>query len=555
MKPIFTGRLSSLNNERSHRIPLRQFSVIFLAVLLVSCSGDGDQPTPGIEGSVKGFIGGVAADEPRAALEGQRVLASGGSAADAAATMYFTMAVTYPAAASLGGGGVCLVYNPKEEDKKARDVVRALNFLPGVPASAGGSATTAVPGNAVGFAVLHSRYGRLPWARHVSVGEQYARFGTQMSRALWTEVANAKPKLDQDAESRRILSAADGAPARAGDFFEQAELAGIFGILRARGPGDLYRGASAALLAEAYTASGGTLTVEDLRQYRPVWEDTLQVEVGNHIAHFPPHPAASRAAATLLALLLHDDAYEDADTGARYHLLAEAAAVSIADSERSGGALPTGDESFSETKLNRLMSEIGGNGRNRVRPRSGQPGTNAVSAGTTGFAAVDKNGMAVACGLTMNGAFGTGRIAKGTGIFMAVAGDGSAVQSPAVPLIVMNANSDQTLLVSGGGGNAAAIGALPHFTAAIFAGGDSLTEAMAQSRIFRDGASEETHVAPTLSDPVRSYLQARGHQLVPDAHLGLINGVYCFRGMPRNPASCGARSDSRGYGLARTAEE
>jgi len=80
-----------------------------LATSLGACSGD--KPVRGDVGFVEGFFGAVVADEPRAADAGRDILTSGGSAADAAVAMYFTMAATLPSAASLGAGGVCLVHD------------------------------------------------------------------------------------------------------------------------------------------------------------------------------------------------------------------------------------------------------------------------------------------------------------------------------------------------------------------------------------------------------------------------------------------------------------
>ena len=110
----------------------------------------------------------VVGDEPYAVQVGAQILRQGGSAADAAAATYFALSVTYPVAAGLGGGGICIVHDgasgqTEEFDFLARD--------------AGSGGAYAVPGNVRGFALMQSLYGRLPWQRVVAPAEGFAAAG------------------------------------------------------------------------------------------------------------------------------------------------------------------------------------------------------------------------------------------------------------------------------------------------------------------------------------------------------------------------------------------
>ncbi|MBK8176921.1 MAG: gamma-glutamyltransferase [Rhodospirillales bacterium] len=141
-------------------VGLRRRQFTLLAVVAAVLAGCGKAtPVSGTVGSLAGFVGAVAADEPQAALIGRQTLLSGGTAADAAVAMYFSMAVTLPSKASLGGGGRCITFSPRTNETSVLDFLAR----PSSPPPAGADRPTAVPGNIRGLAALHGLYGRLRW--------------------------------------------------------------------------------------------------------------------------------------------------------------------------------------------------------------------------------------------------------------------------------------------------------------------------------------------------------------------------------------------------------
>ncbi|MCG8507645.1 MAG: gamma-glutamyltransferase, partial [Rhodospirillales bacterium] len=292
-----------------------------MIAILGACAGDEEEPQ-GTIGYVQGFLGGVAADEPLAAIEGRDILSRGGSAADAAVAVYFMLSVSMPSAASLGGGGVCVVHDPNAE------TTEALDFLARPPKQVppGASRPSAVPGNPRGFFALHSKYGRLRWELLVARAENQARFGAPVSRAFANDLAQVGPALLAQPATRRIFGHSSGKRLlREGESMTQIELATFLGAIRRGGPGELYTGALTGRFVEAVQEAGGSLEQEDLRTYRPVWRETVQVPLGDLIGHFAPPPAAAgTVGAQMLGVLAHDDRFADADDEEQPHLLVEA---------------------------------------------------------------------------------------------------------------------------------------------------------------------------------------------------------------------------------------
>tara|TARA_R110002110_G_scaffold84800_4_gene220503 strand:+ start:2321 stop:3781 length:1461 start_codon:yes stop_codon:yes gene_type:complete len=352
------------------------------------------------EGSDPWFAGAAIADEPSAALIARQVLEQGGNAADAAAAVYFALSVTYPAAAGLGGGGVCLVHQSGEK------TVETVSFLTRAPRGGG---DIAVPGNVRGFALLQARYGKLAWSAVVSPAERLAATGTPVSRATARQLADAAAILAASPALRRTFSNANGAIAGELDIVTRIHLAATLAQIRSQGVGGFYGGQTAQRLVEGSAAAGGTLSVGDLRDYRPDVLAAQSMDAGSGKVWFP---AAQTGAGAYSAALW--SGIQDAGPDA----LAEAArraAISL-------GAPADLDRDF----------------------------------GSTAFVTIDGAGGAVACSVTMNGAFGSARMAEGTGVVLAasparpVLGLGSAFLAP----VIVTGASGEYVRVAGAGAGA-----------------------------------------------------------------------------------------------------
>ncbi len=438
----------------------------------------GGAPRPGEPKRLEGFIGGVAADEARAALAGREVLATGGTAADAAVAMGFTLAVTLPSRAGLGGGGACVVYKPGA-DSVGRGVPEAVVFVPPPSTGTGGGADrpAAVPMLARGLFALHARYGAKPFESLISPAEQLARFGAPPSRALLRDLAIVTGPLLADPNARAIFGV-NGAPLNEASTLVQADLAGTLSAIRTAGVGDFYQGAFARRLVDGATVAGGGITLDDLRAALPRTGGPLVIRSGNDSVAFLPPPA---------------------DGG-----LAAAAALQSLDERRDMGAA----QSRAAGVLARWR-QVGGDPQAVLV--SGGSGVMPALPASTSFVALDRNGGAVACALTMNNLFGTGRVAPGTGIVLAVSP--RVATPPALAAgIVWNTNTNNFRAAAAGSG--------------------------------QDGAA--------LATAVGLYNALHSTQAMPSPvpEPGRANVVSCTRYLPGREGECSWATDPRGAGLA-----
>lgn len=453
----------------------------------------------GEEGSVPGFLGGAVADEPRAALAARDILSAGGTAADAAAALYFTLAVTYPGAASLGGGGMCVTYERKTGKAEM------LDFLGRAPAQPG---AVGVPGNVRGFAALQARYGRLRWEQALATAEQAARLGVPVSRAGVRALAAVQPEHRQALEP--LLVGQDGKPLQEGDPIRQVELGTTLSRLRTAGPGDFYTGQLSRTLLQDIEGAGGTVSAEDLRQAIAVWRQPIKFEFEHITLMLPPTPG-----------------------GAIVRQLWQATVA------------PSGLISSARTDFGAFAAALG--------PAYGSiDAASALNPGaSSGFAVADREGNAVACVVSMQRPFGAGKLARSTGILLAAPpGPDGGENRFMAPMLAANYNVKQLFLAGAASGGAPAPAALAEAAIAALAGGKTTGDALALARLFAAGPGSPIWHEPNLDPALAGQLAQRGLGLrqVPD--LARVNLNYCVNAIPRGEETCSFRADPRGFGMA-----
>ncbi|HVV27890.1 MAG TPA: gamma-glutamyltransferase [Rhizomicrobium sp.] len=341
-------------------------------------------------------------DEPLAARAGAAALAAQGDAVDAVTTMFFAMTATYPVAAGLGGGGICLV-------RDASGQVTEFDFLARSPRGGG---AYAVPGVVRGFADMQKAFGALPWQRVVAPGEAYAATGFPISQALSVRLGEAQNVIRLDASLAAEFLDESGQPRAAGGEARNAALGQTLSQIRLNGADGFYKGAVAQRIAAYTAAQGGAVSAEDMAATVSRRSAARVRNAGGLTTYIPgAGTGAGLFAGTLLDNLM------------RQRNVAAAA----------GQALGT----FGVTSLPRDM-------------------------GSTGFAAVDANGQAASCAVTLNGPFGSGRTAGDTGVQLAAnpaAGQAGLAAAFLVPVIAINGN-DVALAGAGAGGPNGAAAAL-----------------------------------------------------------------------------------------------
>jgi gamma-glutamyltranspeptidase/glutathione hydrolase len=379
---------------------------------------------------VAGRHGMVASSEPLASQAGAEILQAGGNAVDAAVAVGFTLAVTFPQAGNLGGGGFMLIrmangdavvvdYREQAPAAATRGMYQDAqgNLIP--HASTTGARAAGVPGTAMGLALAEEKYGRLGLARVMAPAIRLARNGFPVSYLLAEKFRSERALLQKFDGSRHIFLHG-GNLYEPGAVFRQPDLARTLAAIARRGPQAFYTGAVAKALVATMRKYNGLITREDLEHYQAKMRPPLVGHFrGFEILSVPPPSAGGTMLIEMLNVLEPLD-LGTANSSASIHLLAETMRRAYADR-----ASYMGDADFASVPVAGLTSpryaaqlrEEILRTRAEAPVRAGEPQA-FESGATTHFSVVDAEDDAVANTYTLNGWFGCGVTVEGAGFLL-----------------------------------------------------------------------------------------------------------------------------------------
>jgi gamma-glutamyltranspeptidase/glutathione hydrolase len=380
----------------------------------------------------------VASNSKLASQAGIDVIKRGGNAVDAAVAVALTLAVTYPEAGNLGGGGFMLIrfkdgrttsidYREMAPAAATRDIFvdSAGNVIKGEGSSTVGYRAAGVPGTPAGLEMAFKKYGskKLSWAQLVEPARKLAAGGYELSYRL-TELFQAYEKnLGAYDESKRIFLNG-GNYYEEGDIFKQPELAATLARIQKFGAKDFYQGTTARLIAADMKAHNGLITLEDLKNY--VAKERVPVQ-GSYrgfpiISMAPPSSGGIALLETLNILEGYDLKSMGWNSAQKYHLLTEALRRSFGDRAEF-----LGDPDFANIPTAKLIDKKYAAGRRasidlaKATPSAqighGDP-FGKESMETTHFTIVDAEGNVVTNTYTINDLYGSGVTIKGAGFLM-----------------------------------------------------------------------------------------------------------------------------------------
>jgi gamma-glutamyltranspeptidase / glutathione hydrolase len=380
----------------------------------------------------------VVAQERRGAEIGNDILARGGNAVDAAVATGFALAVTYPRAGNLGGGGFMTIYSAERNEAitidyretapmaATRDMFLGPDGKPDPAKSRSSVLGVGVPGTVAGLALAHEKYGsgKFTLTQLIEPAIKLAREGIPVEDDTADSLPNARNMFARWPASAKIFLKGDGAPLGAGDRLVQADLATTLEAIAANGPAGFYEGATAEQLIAAIRADGGIMTLDDLKTYRPVIRTPVRGTYRGHDIVSMPLP--SSGGVVLVEMLNILEGYNLKEMGANsadtLHVMIEAMKRGYADRARH-----LGDPASADVPMQRLTSKAYAERlRSSIDMKRATPASEIADLSpqkregqnTTHYSIVDRLGNAVSNTYTLNFSYGLGMVAEGTGVIL-----------------------------------------------------------------------------------------------------------------------------------------
>jgi gamma-glutamyltranspeptidase/glutathione hydrolase len=497
----------------------------------------------------------VVAQEKIAAQAGADVLRRGGNAVDAAVATGFAMAVTYPRAGNIGGGGFMIIHSAEHREDVAidyretapaattRDIFLGSDGKPDIAKSRDSALGIGVPGTVAGLTLALEKYGsgKFTLAELLKPAIDLARDGFVIADDLADTLASGQRRMARWPSAPQTFSGADGKPLHDGDRLVQTDLAATLTAISTQGPRGFYEGPVAEKLAKAVVDAGGIMTPQDLRSYQAIVRTPVRGSYrGFDIVSMPP-PSSGGVVLLETLNILEGFPMHDIKQGSppSLHLMIEAMKRAYADRARY-----LGDPDFISAPVATLMSkEYAAKQRAGIDFDRATPWTDALSAtppregsNTTHYSIIDSAGNAVSNTYTLNFPYGVGLVAAGTGVLLNnelddftaapgasnafglfgfeanLPGPGKRPLSSMSPTIVLK--DGKPVLVTGTPGGSRIISAVLQVIVNVLDYDMNVAQAVAAPRLHHQWLPDEVRVERGFAEDTLADLRAKGHKVI-----------------------------------------
>ncbi len=528
-----------------------------VAVALVISTAAAQAPGPRATAgeAVGGVHAMIASNSEFASAAGVEILKAGGNAVDAAVAVGFALAVTYPEAGNIGGGGFMVI-------RMADGRTAALDYREMAPSAATremymdsasgankasiiGPRASGVPGSVAGLTTAHAEFGRLPLARVMAPAIRLAEKGFVVDTAFANSIEHLGGLISRYDGAKLLMPG--GKPLVAGRRLVQPALARTLKAIAAHGARGFYDGEVAKAIADEQKRDGGIITLADLKGYHPAWRDPI---VGTYrgytLISMPPPSSGGVTTIEALNILETFGPLPPVRGTMETHLLAESLRRAFVDRN----AL-LGDPDFAPLPIAQLVSKAYGRSlaaaisKDSATPTADAERQSPAGAGrapegvnTTHYSVVDAKGNAVATTTTLNDLYGSGVYVAAAGFFLndemddftarpgeanmygLVQGERNAIAphkrmlSAMAPTIVLD-SANRVTLILGARGGPRIITSVLQVLIGVIDYGLPLVDAVNAPRIHEQARPDTIrYEAGALTQPVVDSLTAMGHRVL-----------------------------------------
>jgi gamma-glutamyltranspeptidase/glutathione hydrolase len=496
----------------------------------------------------------VVAQERLAAQVGADILRQGGNAVDAAVATGFALAVTYPRAGNIGGGGFMVIHSAGRNEDAAidyretapgaitRDIFLGPDGKPDTDKSRNSALGIGVPGTVAGLAVALEKYGsgRFTLAQTLKPAIELARDGFVVADDMADTLSDMYRRMGRWPNSAKAFSRSDGTPLQEGDRLIQSDLATTLSAIAEQGSRGFYEGPVAERLAKAVRDAGGIMTADDLKSYQAVIRSPVRGNYRGYEIVSMPLPSSGGTVLLETLNILEGFPMPEMKQGSApsLHVMIEAMKRAYADRARY-----LGDPAFVNAPADILISkDYAEKQRSSIDLARATP-AEALSvrppregSNTTHYSVVDSSGNAVSNTYTLNFPYGVGLVAEGTGVLLNnelddftaapgasnafglvgfeanLPGPGKRPLSSMSPTIVLK--DSRPVLVTGSPGGSRIISAVLQIVVDVLDYKMDVAAAVAAPRVHHQWMPDEVRVERGFSDEVLAELRAKGHKVI-----------------------------------------